>query len=155
MIWWRIGRLRARDRIEIRLRQLAWAASGHGSLESVVIRLEDGDWKSNVFPPPEDASEHLGRWLHARWRGLAAPLPFFPESSFEFAKCIVRSGEAGGDGRDQAREKARGAWLGGWSGRAEGLDPYYGLVTDGDDPLAGEFEDLSTELLVPLAQAQP
>ena len=154
MVWWRIGSLRARDRITIRLRQLAWAAAGHEPLEAVVIRFEKGSWTSSVFPPPDDPREQLGRWLHARWRGLAAPLPFFPESSFEYAKSIARSGGDGDSARAAAREKARDAWFGGPYRRGERLDPYLSLIHEGDDPLADDFENLAAELLVPLAGAQ-
>ena len=154
MLWWRIGQLRARDRIEIWLRQLAWSAAGHGPLEATAIWLEKDSWRSSVFLPPEDAREQLGRWLRARWRGLAAPLPFFPESSFEFARSIVRSGDAGGHAPETARETARNAWFGGRHRRAERLDLYFNLVHDEVDPLNGEFEDLAMELLVALAGAQ-
>ena len=155
MIWWRIGALRARDRIEIWLRQLAWAAAGHGLLEVIVLRIRDGAWKQETFPPPEDAREKLGRWLRARWQGLATPLPFFPESSHAFANSIVRSGDAGGPALEKAREQARVAWFGGWRRRAEGLDAYFSLATEGTDPLTDAFEDLAIELLGPLAETQP
>ena len=159
MIWWRIGALRARDRIEIWLRQLAWAAAGHGSLEVIVVRLKDRTWKSETFPPPEEAREQLGRWLRARWQGLETLLPFFPESSYEFANSMARSGNAGGHAletaREKAREKARSAWFGGWHRRAEGLDAYFNLATEGTDPLTDAFEDLAIELVGPLAETQP
>ena len=154
MVWWRIGRLRARDRIEVWLRQLAWAAASRGSLEAVVIWLEAGDWKTGVFPPPEDASERLRCWLRARWRGLAVPLPFFPESSYQFARSFIRAGGAGDQALETARGRARETWFGGWNKHAEGLDPYYRLVSDGDDPLTDAFENLSMELLFPLVEAQ-
>ena len=112
--------------------------------------MEVGD-----VPAPEDARARLGSWLRARWQGLATPLPFFPESSYEFANSIARSGNAGGHALEKAREKARVAWFGGWHGRAEGLDPYFSLATEGADPLADAFEDLALELLGPLAEAQP
>ena len=154
MVWWRIGSLRARDRIEIWLRQLAWTAAGHDPVEAVVVWLERGSWKSAVFPPPGDAHEQLGHWLRAWWRGLAAPLPFFPETSFEFARTIVRSGDDGDDVLEASREKSRNVWFGDQYRRGERLDPYLALVHDRDDPLTGGFEDLAVELLVPLAGAQ-
>ena len=154
MVWWRIGSLRARDRIAIWLRQLAWAAAGHEPLEAVVIRFEKDSWTSSVFPPPGDPHEQLGRWLRTRWRGLAAPLPFFPESSFEYAKSIVRSGGDGDAARAAAREKAHDAWFGGPYRRGERLDLYLSLLHDADDPLTDDFEDLAAELLVPLAGTQ-
>ena len=158
MIWWRMGGLRARDRIGIWLRQLAWAAAGHGSLEAVVVWRERGAWKSTAFPPPDDAREQLGRWLDAWWQGLAAPLPFFPETSFAFAKAIASVADDGDaipePVLEAAREKAYVAWLGDsyHPGPAERSDLYLALVHDTDDPLAGGFEDLAAKLLVPLAR---
>ena len=161
MVWWRMGRLRARDRIEVWLRQLAWAAAGHGPLQAVVVSQERGSWRSAMFPPPEDARELLGRWLDAWWHGLAMPLRFFPETSFAFAKAIA-SVPDDGDGipasiLETAREKAYVAWLGNprQPGPAEGSEPHLVLAHDVDDPLAGDFEELSASLLVPLARSQP
>ena len=154
MIWWRIGRLRARDRIEIWLRQLAWAAAGHEPLDAVVIRFDGGSWKSAVFPPPGEARRQLGHWLRAWWRGLSAPLPFFPDTSFEFAASIVRAGDDDDEARAAAGVKAHEAWFGGAYRRGERLDPYFSLLHDGADPLTADFEGLAMELLVPLAGAQ-
>ena len=154
MIWWRIGRLRARDRIEIWLRQLAWAAAGHGPLDAVVIRFDEGSWKSAVFSPPGEARRQLGHWLCAWWRGLSAPLPFFPDTSFEFAGSIARAGDDDDEARAAAAVKAHEAWFGGAYRRGERLDPYFSLLHDGDDPLTADFEGLAMELLVPLAGAQ-
>ena len=150
MVWWRIGRLRARDRIEIGLRQLAWASAGHEPMEAVAISSERGSWTTTTFPPPERAREQFERWLRAWWRGLAAPLPFFPETSLAYAKAVVRAGSDGSVAVESARAKACDAWLGSRYQRGERLDPCLGLVYDGPDPLEGEFEDLAEALLVPL-----
>ena len=136
MIWWRTGRRRARDRIGIWLRQLAWAAAGHGRLEATAVWWEQGAWESAEFPPPDDAREQLGRWLDAWWQGLAAPLSFFPETSFAFAKAVASVPDDGdaipGAILEAAREKAYVAWLGNpfRPGPAEGSDLYLALVHD-------------------------
>ena len=156
MVWWRIGSLRAQDRIAIRLRQLAWTAAGHRPLAAVAVWRERGDWTSATFPSPDDACEELGHWLRARWRGLIAPLPVFPETSMEFAKAIARAPDGGDRVREVAREKARAAWLGdGRYRRGEVLDPYRALVYDECDPLTDEFQELAAMLLVPLLETQP
>ena len=107
MVWPRIGRLRARDRIEIWLRLLAWAAAGNGPAQAVGISREgsgkQASWKSQRFPAPECAGEQLERWLRARWRGLAAPLPFFPETSYAYAHGIARPGRHARRGRPGGR----------------------------------------------------
>ena len=150
MVWWRLGSLRARDRIEIGLRQLAWAAAGHEPVGAVAVSLEKGSWTVAELPPPDRAGEQLERWLRAWWRGLGSPLPFFPEASLAYAKAVARAGDDGAGALETARAKARDAWFGSRYRRGERLDPYLGLVHDGPDPLAGEFEDLATALLVPL-----
>ena len=161
MVWWRLGRLRVRDRIEVWLRQLAWMAAGHGPLEAVVVsRSRDRkSWRSATFAPPEDAREHLGRWLDAWWRGQSVPLRVFPETSLAYASAIVRA-EGDGDtpveaAREKAREKAGSAWYGDQFTWGECHDPYLALVHESGDPLTGGFEDLAERLLVPLARAQP
>ena len=155
MLWWRIGRLRARDRIEIGLRQLAWAAAGHPQTEALGLSMERrGEWKSTRFPPPARARERLEGWLRAWWRGLSAPLPFFPEASLAYARVLACSGEEGGEAREAALAKARDLWFGNRFRRGERLDPYLGLVHDDGDPLSGEFEALARELVAPLIEAE-
>ena len=165
MVWWRMGKLRARDRIEVWLRQLAWMAAGYGPLEAVVVsRSRDGkSWQSRTFAPPEEIHERLRRWLDAWWRGQSSPLRIFPETSLAYARAIAPGGDEGGDeggarieeAREEAREKARAVWFGSRFTRGEQLDPCFALVHDSGDPLTGSFESLAEELLVPLASAQP
>ena len=154
MVWWRLGRLRARDRIEIRLRQLVWMAAGYGPLEAVVVSRDRKSWRSARFAPPEDARTHLRAWLDAWWRGQSVPLRLFPETSFAYANALVRA-KGGDDARvAAAREKAGVTWYGDRFTRGECRDPHLALVHESGDPLAGDFEDLAERLLVPLARAQ-
>ena len=155
MAWPRLGRLRARDRIEIWLRLLAWAAAGNRPVDAVGISRErkgkQYSWKSEPFPAPERAGEQIERWLRAWWRGLAAPLPFFPETSYAYAHGIARPGKhAGAAVQEAAWDKAQATWLGDDHRSGEGDDPCLRLVHDGEPPLTSEFEDLAVELLVPL-----
>ena len=126
MVWWRLGSLRARDRIEIGLRQLAWAAAGHEPVGAVAVSLERGSWTSAELPPPDRAGEQLERWLRAWWRGLGSPLPFFPEASLAYAKAVARAGDDGIGALETARAKAHDAWFGSRYRRGERLDPYLG-----------------------------
>ena len=156
MVWSRAGRLRPRDRIELRLRQLALAAAEGDHLPAVGVHLDGRECKAaSLSPPDERAPAQLERWLDARWRGLAAPLPFFPETSFEYARAVVRSRDAadGDTAAEAARAKARRVWYGGRYGRGECLDPYFGLVYEESDPLTPVFEELAVELLAPLVEA--
>ena len=151
-VWWRPGRLRARDRIEIRLTQVALAAAGSGPSGALALSLEKGAAKGTGFAAPEDAGAHLAQWLHAWREGLSAPLPFFPETSLAYASALAK-----GEGRSGALARARTAWSGSagpWGGEGEvNRDPYLQLVYDGREPLADDFEALAADLLVPLSEA--
>ncbi len=155
MAWPRLGRLRARDRIEIWLRLLAWAAAGNRPVDAVGISRErkgkQYSWKSEPFPAPERAGEQIERWLRAWWRGLAAPLPFYPETSYAYAHGIALPGKVAGEAvQEAALAKAMDKWIGNGHQWGEGDDPCLRLVHDGESPLTSEFEDLAVELLVPL-----
>ena len=155
MAWPRLGPLRARDRIELWLRLLVWAAAGNHSEEAVAISRERSgrqySWKCESFPVPECAGEGLEPWLRAWWRGLSAPLPFYPETSYAYAHGIARPGKvAGAAVQEAALAKAMDKWIGNGHQWGEGEDPCLRLVHDGEPPLTPEFEDLAVELLVPL-----
>ena len=155
MVWPRLGKLRARDRIEVWLRQLVWAAAGNRPVDAVGISRErkgkQYSWKSEPFPAPERAGEQIERWLRAWWRGLAAPLPFYPETSYAYAHGIALPGKVAGEAvQEAALAKAMDKWIGNGHQWGEGDDPCLRLVYDGESPLTSEFEDLAVELLVPL-----
>ena len=130
MVWPRLGRLRARDRIEIWLRQLVWAAAGNRPVDAVGISRERKEkrysWKSEPFPAPERAGEQIERWLRAWWRGLAAPLPLLPGD-------LVR-----------LRPRDRTAWKSRRRGRAGGGPGQgYGQVDRERPPVGGRGRSLS------------
>ena len=152
LVWWRPGRLRGRDRIGIRLTQLALAAAGHPASDAVALSIEGKATKETPFPPPDDGREHLSMWLRAWGDGRCGLLPFFPETSLAYATALAKD-----EGRAGALARARTAWFGGpgpWGGAGEvNQDAYLQLVHDGRDPLTDDFEELSASLLVPLAEA--
>lgn len=149
LVWWRNGRLRAQDRIEIWLRQLAWAAAGHDPVGAAGIGREKGESKPTRLQPPDRAGEQLAHWLRAWWRGLMRPLPFFPETSFAYAKKIVKDRNDESAALSDARER----WFGNTKVRGERLDSYLDLVYGQDAPLTDPFEQLATDLLAPLVHA--
>ena len=152
LVWWRPGRLRARDRIEVRLRQLALAAAGRDAPGAMAISIEAAAAKTTSFPAPEGAREQLLAWLRAWEQGRSAALPFFPETSLAYAKAI-----AGGADEAAALARAHDTWFGApgpWSRGGEVThDPWLRLVHDDRDPLTGRFEALAADLLAPLAEA--
>ena len=152
LVWWRPGRLRARDRIAIWLTQLALAAAGSGPPGALALSLERNAAKGTPFSAPEDGREHLSMWLRAWREGRSALLPFFPETSLRYASALAKDGDRAG-----ALERARTAWSGGpspWNSGGEATrDPYLRLVHGDHEPLSEEFEALAAGLLVPLAEA--
>ena len=148
-VWWRIGKLRARDRIAVRLRQLTLAATRGVQVPAAVITLDGDSWKTTVFPVPDEAEGELVRWLEAWRRGLTEPLPFFPETSWAYARVIARKGE---DAVEEALQRAGQAWFDGYA-RGEMLDPYLALVYEERDPASEAFRKLANALLAPLAAA--
>ena len=149
MLWWRIGRLRARDRIAIRLSQLALASAGHEPASAIVVTLDGGTWRTTKLAAPEGAEAQLFRWLEAWERGQGELLPFFPETSSAYAEVIARRGEGAAG---EAHEKAENAWFGSSFHRGEVQEPYLALVYGDESPITEAFRELATGLLVPRAE---
>ena len=146
MLWWRIGGLRACDRIAIRLSQLALASAGHEPASAIAVTLDRGTWRATKLAAPEGAEEELVRWLEAWRRGQDELLPFFPDASSAYAEVIARRGE---DAAEEAREKAENAWFGSPFHRGEVEEPYLALVYGEESPITEAFRELATGLLVP------
>ena len=150
LLWWRMGALRPRDRIEVRLRQLALASAGHDPASALAVSIAEGSWSTTPLPAPEEAEEELARWLEAwRW-GQGEPLPFFPAASWAYAEHIARRGESAAE---EARNKAEHAWFGSPYHRGEVEEPYLALVFGEESPVTGAFRELATGLLGPCAGA--
>ena len=100
------------------------------------------------FAPVEDAPARLAELLRLFARGLCAPLPLFPESSWEFAQRK--------DGAKSARtdplQAARKVWHGGGDyRRGECEDRWFQLAFRGvEDPLDAEFERLALAVARPI-----
>ena len=151
LLWWRIGSLRARDRIDIRLRQLALAAAGHDPASALAITIEKGSCSTTILGAPEEAEEELSRWLEVWRRGQSELLPFFPEASSAYARVIEKRGV---NALEQAREKAEEAWFGSRYHRGEVEEPYFALVYGDESPVTEEFRELAIGLLVPDPEAR-
>ncbi len=150
LVWWRPGRLRAVDRITIHLRQIALAAEGHRSPAAIAVFRERGMWESTVLAAPQ--GESLDPWLAAYREGLKSPLPFAPQTSFEWAaRKASDARKAGAPDDDAIRSAVDKAWLDGFAGPGEGSRPEFSLVWDRNHPLDLGFADW-VELLAPLAR---
>ena len=148
LLWWRAGKLRPRDRIEVRLRQLALAAAGHAPASALVVTMGQESWITTRMPEPGEPEDELARWLEAWRRGQDERLPFFPAASWAYAEHIARHGESAAG---EARNKAESAWFGSPFHRGEVEDPYLSLVFGEESPVTGAFRELATGLLAPAA----
>ena len=151
---WRNGSFRPRDRIEVRLFQLALMAAGHEPLPATVLHLEKGAVKAATLAAPDPNAESIGNWLETWWRGLSRPLRFFPNSSMAFAEQMAKGAEGG------AISAARRKWYRQYKQTtpSESENPHNRLVWNLDeepDPLSGEFAGLAKLLLMPMFAGKP
>ncbi|MDE0191106.1 MAG: exodeoxyribonuclease V subunit gamma [Gammaproteobacteria bacterium] len=151
LLRWRIGTIRPQDRFGAWLELLAWVAQEEVEAEAHLVCLAPGGVDQTVFeaPDPDEAHDHLERWLDAWWRGTGELLPFAPGASMEYAKDFATSGD-----HDRAWNAACGKWRG--ERAFDGLqNPYVALAYDGEDPFdEGRFAELSETLLLPLLGAE-
>ena len=137
LLWWRIGAIRAKDRIEVWLRLLALICHREQAATAHLFGVKTEVEKVTLTgPDPADARTMLGDWIDL-WRdGQRRPLSFFASTSW---KWIAR------ESSDAARKK--------WNGNfGDGSDSCHHLVF-GADPCSDEFEVLARRLLVPLKDA--
>lgn len=133
------------DRITAWVRHLALnLAAQNGTPRATVFVGEDA---TLIFKPLSQAAPPLLRLLELYWQGLQRPLPFFPLSSWTYARTILRGKTEG-----EALAKARQAWNGSeFSPRPERKDPYFHLCFGKtDSPLGVDFQKTALEVFGPL-----
>ncbi len=140
LLFWRIGRLRPKDRIGVWLRLLALISSRQ---EPATAHLVGGnrDQVERVRlngPDPDGARSLLGEWVEVWSESHRRPLPFFAETSWAWTKTRAWNGNV---------EYAWSEWP--WS---EGNDARHRLIFGGD-PGGDDFERLAERLLRPLREA--
>ena len=160
LLWWRIGRLRDKDRIEAWLKLLAWTAADaenpeSGERRACLLGLGPGGMETQwvAAPPAPGAGRILGDWLEAWQTGQSRLLPFAPRTSWAYASRLAKARD-GDFARvaPRALRDAHDAWSAS-RGFPEGADAYAALAYDGESPLGREFAALSRELLLPLVRA--
>jgi exodeoxyribonuclease V gamma subunit len=133
----RFGRLKAKDRLRLWLRHLALCALAPEGIAPVSVHVAED--LSLTLAPVAYPMDRLADLL-AAWRsGMAAPLPFFPETS------LARARQGSVDG------KVLKAWRDDWSNRGEAFDAavataFRGVVR----PLDDAFEEWAERLLAPM-----
>ena len=129
----RVGRLRAVDRIGLWLRHLVLAAAAEKETEAVFVAEDELFSLSPVTA--EQARSLLAELLGIYDQGLREPLPFFPETSWARAN----------DQKDWKK-----CWDGDFNRSGESEDAAIQIAFRNVDPLAEPFESLARKIWGPV-----
>ncbi|RXZ44779.1 exodeoxyribonuclease V subunit gamma [Crenobacter cavernae] len=140
------------ERIGWWLDHLALCAARPDGVEPI-SRWYAADGLFDFAPVSQDAArEHLYAWLAHFNRGLVAPLPFFPRTSWAFAEARAKSP----DDLAKAFAAARAKWAPAFvadGGQPQSEEAEVALAFRAIDPLADpDFVQLADALLLPLMQ---
>ena len=137
LMWWRIGRIRAKDRIEVWLRLLTLTAALDRRLTAHLFGSKNAESSAIAGPPSERARDLLGDWVAAWREGHRKPLRLFAEASWKWTE-----------------RQSTSAVTSGWTGQpwSEGYDPVHRMMF-GNDPVDDSFMELAGRLLGPLREA--
>jgi exodeoxyribonuclease V gamma subunit len=102
------------------------------------------------FTPIDNPESMLAHLLSLYWRGLSAPLRFFPAASQEFAAATLNPGRS----KKTPLERAREVWNGSSFTKVdpESKDPYYQLCFRDRSALDGEFGQVAMEVWKPILE---
>ncbi|MBI4861947.1 MAG: exodeoxyribonuclease V subunit gamma, partial [Candidatus Riflebacteria bacterium] len=137
-VLWRFSRIKATLRLALWIRHLALNAAGSGGIPPRSRLLVRSDKVSGVdeveLDPVDDATGRLADLVRLFLLGQRVPLPFFPESSLEYASRL-RSGRPEDGSPHGALARARQRFESDFGGRgSESTDPYVQKAF-GVDPL--------------------
>jgi exodeoxyribonuclease V gamma subunit len=145
LVRYRAAKLKARDRVRTWVAHLALQLAARADHPRVTI-FHSTDTAFS-YPPLPDANEILAELLRLYARGLRAPVPFFPETSWEFAEHTV-------DSKSDPMKAARRKWEGGNSGHSESEDGWNALAFRGvEDPLDAVFQEVALTVTRPIFAA--
>ncbi len=140
LLWWRVGKIRAKDKMKVWLRLLALICQRQ---QEATARLRGGANEVERAllrgPAPAEARTCLDGWIDLWREGQHRPLPFFASTSWAWT--------ASKTWNDSVERQ--------WSGKpwSEGNDAGHRMIF-GDDPCNREFERLAVDLLRPAIEAE-
>ncbi len=144
LVHYRYADVRAKDLLRAWIQHLALGAgAGDRYPGRCVVLGRDTGW---LLGPVADGEGLLLRLLEMYWRGLTAPLPFFPETARAYIASLRK------EKSDAEALKAAGRVWASDRGYAEGQDPYFSFCFDGPDPLGDDFRELAAAVLGPLLE---
>jgi len=98
------------------------------------------------FDSVQNPEEILGYLLQVYWKGLSEPVHFFPATSYEYARQILKYGKS----KLYALNSADKKWNSGYNFPGESNDLYFDLCFREINPMDEEFERISTEVFGPI-----
>jgi len=111
-----------------------------------ILICKDSAWEFHPLNDSEPILEHL---LKHYWKGLTAPLHFFPESSFAFADAILNKHKDVPVSLNAANRKwQRNDFGKGAKGESE--DPYHQICFKETDPMDHDFQQISLDVFSPM-----
>jgi len=138
----RPARLKGRDLLRAWLSHLIQHAMPQDMPLRTVVVARD---RTIVFRPVQDGRALLEQLFALFRQGLQAPLPFFIETSCQYALYACQGKT------DRAIKEANAAWQGGYGGPGEGDDPYLRFrYQDGSEPLDHRFTDMAMRIFSPV-----
>ena len=143
----RFAKMRAKDLIACWIRHLLLnlASPVHYPKVSTLICM-DGTWQFAPVETPNAIVEILTQWFQ---EGLCRPLPFFPETSYTYARDTLQRGKD----RTQALIRARQIWTGNPWRPGESKDPYMHTCFRHTDPINEKFIHLAEVFFTPLFES--
>ena len=141
LVDYRTGQLRKRQLMEMWIRQLFVNATGRPVRTISVAAHRNGKSVDTTIILPvsrEDAVVELAKLVDLYNKGMQAPLPFLPETSFAYAEALATANE------DSARQAALAEWL------RESRDREYARLYHFPADFTTEFQNLSREICEPI-----
>jgi exodeoxyribonuclease V gamma subunit len=148
----RYAAARPQDHLRLWILHLALGVAYFPQASMLISLRPEGEsvWIAWEYGPVKGSGEILAAILAHYWEGLQRPLPFFPRSSWAYARLRLQKEKP----EEEALRRAADTWAGDDYRRGEGEDLYYDLCFRDGDPLDGEFRSLATELFGPLLANQ-
>jgi exodeoxyribonuclease V gamma subunit len=147
LLYYRFAKLKAKDIFSAWLEHLILNALPISSLPQKSILM--GKDKTYHFQPVLEAQSLLTEIFNYFDLGLKSPLPFFPQTSYEYASRIWQ-----GKSRTQALEAAKKEFEGNRFKLGEGEDQHYQLCFKNQEPLGELFEQVAIDLFTPVLEHQ-
>jgi exodeoxyribonuclease V gamma subunit len=115
----------------------------HRMPQKTMLLCKNSTWE---FKPVDDSRTILQVLLSGYWQGLSRPLPFFPESSFEYTRRRLTQKKT----KWFALKAAGTKWLGSEFHKGEIEDPYLRLCFKHVNPIDDDFAKIAMEIFSPL-----